>query len=373
MNMFNMRTILCIIVFVAVPQAWAAANESHDMASYFRANGFTAWKCDTCGLVNSEQQLICQACFDMRPTPIEMFKSHKLETLVHGFYRQIDDKNPLEAGIVRKTISNIHGECGFCRKPLSLSDIDLSPFDCDHSFHQTCLLKYGDSRTLFELFQKFATDGGKCPVESCRIDFSKGKIHKFTKRVSYQGEWQYNWRNLHWKMHGKGIYTIPSICVYKGDFKDNKFDGVGIITRSSGSCYTGEWKDDRENGSGKEIIMNVDIYDGEFVGGKRHGRGISTTLDGVKYDGEFKDGTYHGNGILIVRGEYKYEGEFKDHKFHGNGKVIYSNDHIYDGEWLDGEKHGKGILTIPNEYKYEGEFKYDKQNGTGKAVYLNGD
>eukprot|EP01083_Nonionella_stella_P088287 245943_1 len=143
------------------------------MASYFRANGFTAWKCDTCGLVNSEQQLICQACFDMRPTPIEMFKSDKLETLVSGFYRQIDDKNPLEAGIVRKTISNIHGECDFCRKPLSLSDIDLSPFDCDHTFHQTCLLEYGDSKTLVAMFKKFNTGGRGCPVKSCHKAFNK--------------------------------------------------------------------------------------------------------------------------------------------------------------------------------------------------------
>eukprot|EP01083_Nonionella_stella_P178218 628969_1 len=192
-------------------------------------------------------------------------------------------------------------ECDFCHKPLPLSFIDWSPFDCDHSFHQDCLLYLRDSVELGELFKKFTTNGGKCPVESCRIDFSKGKKHRFSNGVTYQGEWQYDWRKLDWKMHGKGAYDHPSICLYKGDFKDNKFDGVGIITRSSGSCYTGEWKDGKEN----------------------------------------------GNGILIMPDESKYEGEFKDGDFHGNGKII-AKDYIYDGEWVDGKKHGNGILTWPN-------------------------
>eukprot|EP01083_Nonionella_stella_P166504 556872_1 len=142
------------------------------MKSEFRNNGFTAWNCESCGLKNSGQQLTCQACFDMLPTPIELFNDNKLETLVSGVYRQMGANTPFEAAIIRKTMSNIHGECAVCGKPLSVSDMDLIPFDCDHSFHQDCLLKYGESETLVGLFKKFEMDESKCPVKSCSKEFN---------------------------------------------------------------------------------------------------------------------------------------------------------------------------------------------------------
>eukprot|EP01083_Nonionella_stella_P306637 1074705_1 len=175
MMTYKLQTILCIVVFFAAPQAWAASeSNANDMKSEFRNNGFTAWNCESCGLKNSGQQLTCQACFEMRPTPIELFNDNKLETLVSGVYRQMGANTPFEAAIIRKTMSNIHGECAVCGKPLSVSDMDLIPFDCDHSFHQKCLLNHGESETLVGLFKKFKTDGSKCPVESCPEGFNTG-------------------------------------------------------------------------------------------------------------------------------------------------------------------------------------------------------
>ncbi len=49
--------------------------------------------------------------------------------------------------------------------------------------------------------------------------------------------------------------------MYKGEYKDGKYNGIGTIQYSNGDIYEGEWKNGKRDGKGTIIYGN-----GEFKG-----------------------------------------------------------------------------------------------------------
>ena len=178
--------------------------------------------------------------------------------------------------------------------------------------------------------------------------------------------------NENGKPHGKGILTVwTSGNVYKGEFKNDKFDGKGKYTYKKGSFYQGKFKDDVKyfDGKGKLTYNNRDVYEGEFKNDKFDGKGKLTYKNGDVYEGEFKDDDFNGKGKLTYKNGDVYEGEFKNGTFNGKGKLTYKNGDVYEGEFKDNKPHGKGKLTYKNGNVYEGEYKNGVKDGRFLVTY----
>jgi hypothetical protein len=75
--------------------------------------------------------------------------------------------------------------------------------------------------------------------------------------------------------------------VYKGEFKDNKFNGKGTYYYKDGSVYTGDWSENKKNGEGTLIFADGDKYTGRFRDDKFNGRGTYITADGKVTSGSW--------------------------------------------------------------------------------------
>ena len=196
---------------------------------------------------------------------------------------------------------------------------------------------------------------------------------------------------------GNAFYTSGDI--YKGDWKDGKWEGQGSTTYSNGEKYEGFWKDGKMNGDGQFFYANGNKkYEGSFKHGMRYGGGITFWPDGlVEYVGAYKDDKKHGYGAGLDSdgGEYlgnwksnnrdglgtqtwaskfRYVGIWKDDARNGKGKLFHSDGKIaYEGDWKDGKRHGKGkSFFLDGTLSYVGNFKNDKKSGKGTFFFLNG-
>ena len=174
------------------------------------------------------------------------------------------------------------------------------------------------------------------------------------------------------KKHGNGVEKYYFILtkygnqynhtnfIYKGEFKNGKYDGKGILY---------DFKDED----------NYKIYEGEFKNGKYDGKGIYYMKNIIIYQGQFKDGKFHGKGVKYNDKEYGshyiiYEGYFLNDLYNGEGRLYYESGLIqYIGNFKDGEFNGKGVYYDKNNKKYDvidglpendGIFiKYNNSNG----------
>ena len=86
--------------------------------------------------------------------------------------------------------------------------------------------------------------------------------------------------------NGYGEYTLTGGSVYKGQFKNSRFEGKGVLTVPTDGSI--------------DILGKVyyeGIYSGNWVNGKMNGTGKTTELDGtLRYYGNLKDSKYDGKG-----------------------------------------------------------------------------
>jgi hypothetical protein len=139
-----------------------------------------------------------------------------------------------------------------------------------------------------------------------------------------------------------------SICIYIGDWKNNKRDGRGIefhkrvgkrTTSEGSSRYEGEFKNDMREGKGNFIYNKNLKEDSGIIGNFDSGRTI------CNYEGEWKNNKRNGEGVEVYghpSNSNRYEGNFKNDVRDGEGAYFYQNVLHYDGEWKNGLKEGIG-------------------------------
>lgn len=94
----------------------------------------------------------------------------------------------------------------------------------------------------------------------------------------------------------QGEHVFPSGNIYRGEWKDGKFDGPGEMTFPSGNRLTGYFSD-----SGRKVVGTLNWpsgakHVGEFLMGRPHGNGTRYRSDGsVALSGIWKDGVLEGS------------------------------------------------------------------------------
>ena len=144
-------------------------------------------------------------------------------------------------------------------------------------------------------------------------------------------------------------YDNSDFKKYEGNIEKDLYNGRGILYSRYGEI----------------------IYKGFFKNGKYESFGKKYEENQLIYEGFFKNGEYHGIGKLYekemtytYRGDYKYtlkyEGEFNKGIFEGYGKLYkkFYNSIYYEGNFMNGEIKGKGIKYYKNgKKKLEGTFE----------------
>lgn len=125
---------------------------------------------------------------------------------------------------------------------------------------------------------------------------------KFVKGYEDMGEdWQgfvsltgtYDgWFNKDGERHGQGTYTWVHGDVYKGGYKNGRYEGQGVLTGVfHPNLYEGEYK-----GAFK------DMYEGEYKGGLRSGKGVFNFV--VASDGQSNTLPYANRQVWALEGEW---------------------------------------------------------------------
>ena len=188
-----------------------------------------------------------------------------------------------------------------------------------------------------------------------------GTEYSISKEVVYKGTWKND------KYNGEGTLWMPDGCCFEGTFVDGKLNGPGKFYRADKSLgFSGLYEDGEKSGSGTEYEIDGSEYHGEFKHDKRNGRGSVKKGNDILFDGEWVDGMKEGHGKEI-QSLVIYEGSFKQGKRHGEGVLsLPGGQLIYSGSWANGKKSGQGCEILKGGIKYEGSFRNDQYDGAGK-------
>ena len=137
---------------------------------------------------------------------------------------------------------------------------------------------------------------------------------------------------------------------------ESKFDKLNINNnqelRLSDRKYIGQVINGLPEGNGVMYIDGGNIYKGEFKNGKYEGKGIyyynEEPSKGDRYEGDFKNGKSEGKGIYYWNDGMRYEGDWKNDKREGKGIYYFNNGDRKMGDWLDGKEIGKHVILYAN-------------------------
>jgi clan AA aspartic protease (TIGR02281 family) len=115
-----------------------------------------------------------------------------------------------------------------------------------------------------------------------------------------------------------------------------------------------------------------EIYRGDYRDGRYNGRGTLQYANGEKYTGEFRDGQREGSGTYTWPDGRRYVGQFRNGQPDGQGRYTLSNGEEYAGQFRDNRREGRGVYTWPDLRRYEGEFHNDLPNGRGQLTLASG-
>jgi len=193
---------------------------------------------------------------------------------------------------------------------------------------------------------------------------------------------------------GQGIMPEQNICLLgncKNGYSELEYyeeGGTDLIV----VLYKGEFKDGKFNGKG-EIVGKLDEFEGDtgdffIYGSWKNGKldgNVITVKRSQNYDCDLEgwNSTYTD---LLQETIYKYSGQYKDSLRHGFGLMTinnfrYTDDTLFDetyaelyiGQWKIGMKDGFGRYLYKNGDIYEGQWSNDKKEGDGKMIYNNGE
>ena len=108
---------------------------------------------------------------------------------------------------------------------------------------------------------------------------------------------------------------------YNGDVDTTtmKPHGKGRITWKSGNSFTGCFKQGVLEGNGIYTVPNVCIYFGQFDQNKANGKGDLKWADGRHYNGTFKNNLFHGEGKFVQKNNLFHKGTWNSGKLDGPG------------------------------------------------------
>ncbi|EGR32466.1 MORN repeat protein [Ichthyophthirius multifiliis] len=119
------------------------------------------------------------------------------------------------------------------------------------------------------------------------------------QEFNYKGEWKNG------QQEGYGKHQYPSGGIYEGYFKAGKRHGFGIYNYSNGNKYQGNWQNNQQEGDGKFIFIGEtqgsqgDVYKGQFKQGKFQGFGHYLYRKQMKtFTGFWENDTWKGKGII---------------------------------------------------------------------------
>lgn len=76
--------------------------------------------------------------------------------------------------------------------------------------------------------------------------------------------------------------------IYKGDWRDDKFNGSGTFYSPPGELFEGNFRDGKiADGRVKIYYPCGNYYEGDLRGGLRNGKGVIYYSNGDQYDGEW--------------------------------------------------------------------------------------
>lgn len=102
-------------------------------------------------------------------------------------------------------------------------------------------------------------------------------------------------------MEGIGVYTVPNICNYNGDFSQNKANGYGVLKWNDGREYRGTFKNNKFNGNGKFTHKNRTYHKGIWKMGKLDGPGKQKLIDRSIIEATWSSGVLIGTGKFISK------------------------------------------------------------------------
>jgi antitoxin component YwqK of YwqJK toxin-antitoxin module len=166
----------------------------------------------------------------------------------------------------------------------------------------------------------------------------KGKLVDAGGTVLFEGDF------VHGRLEGNGVFQVPGMLRYEGQWKNSRFDGTGKL-------YT----------KGKQLN-----YEGGFLKGLKDGTGKLYDMYGsLFYEGQFAHDQMEGAGTFYgPTGNPAYIGEVKEGMQEGQGKLFYDNGNIYyEGAFVSGKQEGIG-----KSYDMDGKVQYEGLFHNGKAA-----
>lgn len=115
-----------------------------------------------------------------------------------------------------------------------------------------------------EYEQRTVTEEGEKMVHSVERS-GKGTL-RCANGCIYEGSWSRDQLN-----GADGLYSHPSGCEYRGEFRDGLFHGRGVYNWPGGARYEGLFKAGRMDGKGTFYDENGQVWVGSFVGDKQDG------------------------------------------------------------------------------------------------------
>ena len=152
--------------------------------------------------------------------------------------------------------------------------------------------------------------------------------------------------------------------------------GWGTYTFKNGSVYKGSFRDGRFNGEGElfDKTNNLTIT-GKFVNGKAESDNCNIRYsDGSKYKGAVVENMREGEGLyeFTSTSDFQYYGgSFRRDRFDRVGLLKFRNGSFYKGFFMEGVYHGLGEYKTP-EFAYKGNFSNGYMYGEGLIAYNNG-
>lgn len=141
------------------------------------------------------------------------------------------------------------------------------------------------------------------------------------------------------------IKTTFGLNVYRGNFKNGKYNGNGklteMVSRSERAYYDGNWVDGQRSGRGTYFNGSSNLYIGQWKNDKRHGKG--SYFFGVK---DWTENKYSEH--WLSENVENYTGDFVDDLYNGEGTYRWPDGQKYVGGFYANDKNGPGTFYYPS-------------------------
>ncbi|MEH7250486.1 hypothetical protein V7114_27410, partial [Neobacillus niacini] len=222
-------------------------------------------------------------------------------------------------------------------------------------------------------------------------DWGTSEFIEFSKLIYKDIKEEHHCNNGNFKKEYKTIFNKKNELMYEGEVLLNLPHGMGKLynPESKKLIYDGEFHSGffhTKHPKDKSTLYYEDgtiLYKGCFKNGKYEGVGqLYYNNQNVHYEGDFLDGQFHGMGKeFSEKGNLVYDGNWEHGKYSGWGKFIASDLITYEIKWDKNKEHldnlsmycGKGKRYYPNgNCEIECNFINGKTDGMGKYYYENG-